>query len=160
MRYRSHETPLGQYLIVVDEDDALVGLYRAGQSHFPSDEALGTPDQTVAEEIVNQLDEYLAGERHEFDLATAPAGTDFQRQVWAAMRQIPYGRTVSYGELAAEIGRPRAARAVGAAIGRNPISIVVPCHRVVGASGELIGYAGGADAKRWLLDLERSAENS
>ena len=89
-----------------------------------------------------------------FDLRLEPAGTDFQRQVWDALRTIPYGATETYGHLAERIGHPRGTRAVGAATGRNPISIIVPCHRLVGASGGLTGYAGGLDRKRWLLDLE------
>ena len=103
-----------------------------------------------------QLAEYFAGERTRFDLELAPAGTPFQLEVWEALRRIPYGGTRSYGELAAELGRPGSARAVGAANARNPISIVVPCHRVVGSAGALTGYAGGVEAKRALLDLERA----
>lgn len=103
-----------------------------------------------------QLEEYFAGSRREFDLALDPAGTDFQLRAWTALRTIPYGTTVSYGEQAAEIGEPGAARAVGAANGRNPLSIVVPCHRVVAASGALTGFAGGLGTKAWLLDHERA----
>ncbi|MEZ5215407.1 MAG: methylated-DNA--[protein]-cysteine S-methyltransferase [Ilumatobacteraceae bacterium] len=101
-----------------------------------------------------QLAEYFAGDRVEFDVALDPIGTEFQRSVWAALRTIPYGETCSYGEQAAMLGDPRKARAVGAANGRNPISIVVPCHRVVGANGSLTGFAGGVDTKRWLLAHE------
>jgi methylated-DNA-[protein]-cysteine S-methyltransferase len=101
-----------------------------------------------------QLAEYFAGTRRTFDLPLAPRGTGFQRIVWHALAKIPYGETRSYGELARAIGRPAASRAVGAANGKNPLSIVVPCHRVVGASGELTGYAGGVATKRWLLDHE------
>jgi methylated-DNA-[protein]-cysteine S-methyltransferase len=103
-----------------------------------------------------QLEEYFAGTRRDFDLDLDPAGTDFQLRAWQALRTIPYGRTISYGEQAAELGEPAAARAVGAANGRNPLSIVVPCHRVVAASGALTGFAGGLDTKAWLLDHERS----
>lgn len=103
-----------------------------------------------------QLDEYFAGSRQEFDLALDPAGTDFQLKAWTVLRAIPYGQTLSYGEQAAELGEPGAARAVGAANGRNPLSIVVPCHRVVAASGALTGFAGGLDTKAWLLDHERT----
>jgi methylated-DNA-[protein]-cysteine S-methyltransferase len=105
-------------------------------------------------EVEDQLDAYFAGELRTFDLALAPAGTPFQRQVWDALTTIPYGETTSYGELAEAIGRPGSARAVGAANGRNPIAIVVPCHRVIGADRTLTGYAGGLDAKRTLLTLE------
>jgi methylated-DNA-[protein]-cysteine S-methyltransferase len=102
----------------------------------------------------DQLDAYFAGELRTFDLPLAPSGTPFQRQVWEALTAIPYGETTSYGELAESIGRPGSARAVGAANGRNPIAIVVPCHRVIGADSTLTGYAGGLDAKLTLLTLE------
>ena len=102
-----------------------------------------------------QLAQYFAGSRRDFDLDLDPAGTDFQLRVWQALRGIPYGQTVSYGEQAATLGEPGAARAVGAANGRNPLSIVVPCHRVVSASGSLTGFAGGVQTKAWLLDHER-----
>ena len=101
-----------------------------------------------------QLTEYFAGQRREFDLPLAPAGTDFQRRVWELLREIPYGETVTYGELARRLGNPKSARAVGMACNRNPIAIVVPCHRVVGSTGSLTGYAGGLDAKAFLLKLE------
>jgi methylated-DNA-[protein]-cysteine S-methyltransferase len=102
----------------------------------------------------DQLDEYFAGERTEFDLPLGHAGTRFEEQVWSALRRIPYGATATYGEIARGIGHPTGARAVGTANGRNPIAIVVPCHRVVGAGGKLTGYAGGLDRKRFLLELE------
>ncbi|MBO0838982.1 MAG: methylated-DNA--[protein]-cysteine S-methyltransferase, partial [Actinobacteria bacterium] len=104
-----------------------------------------------------QLDAYFAGELTEFSLPLAPAGTQFQRQVWAALQQIPYGQTWSYGQLAEKIGNPAAVRAVGLANGRNPIAVVIPCHRVIGADGSLTGYGGGLDRKRFLLDLEARA---
>jgi methylated-DNA-[protein]-cysteine S-methyltransferase len=103
---------------------------------------------------MGQLDEYFAGSRATFDLALAPAGTPFQQRVWAELARIPAGTTVTYGELARRAGRPGAARAVGAAVGRNPVSIVVPCHRVVGSDGALTGYAGGIARKAFLLALE------
>ena len=103
-----------------------------------------------------QLAEYFAGTRRAFDLALDPAGTDFQLRAWNALRSIPFGQTMSYGEQAAELGEPGAARAVGAANGRNPLSIVVPCHRVIAASGALTGFAGGLDTKAWLLEHERA----
>ena len=102
-----------------------------------------------------QLDEYFAGTRQEFTVPIVLRGTDFQRAVWRELAEIPYGRTMSYSELAAKIGKPSAARAVGAATGLNPISVIVPCHRLVGARGSLTGFAGGLDAKRWLLRHER-----
>jgi len=102
-----------------------------------------------------QLTEFFAGDRQEFALALKPVGTNFQQLVWSALRKIPFGETWTYGQLARAIGRPSASRAVGAANSKNPLSIIVPCHRVIGASGELTGYAGGMPAKRWLLDHER-----
>jgi len=108
----------------------------------------------VLELAARQLGEYFAGERHAFDLPIAPRGTGFQERVWRALLAIPYGTTWSYGQLAHAIGRPSASRAVGTANGANPISIIVPCHRVIAASGALTGYAGGLAAKRWLLDHE------
>ena len=108
-------------------------------------------------EAARQLEAYFQGARQSFDLPVAPAGTSFQRTVWAAMAQIPYGETVTYGELAARIGRPGAARAVGRACGANPIPVILPCHRVVGKNGALTGYAGGLERKRLLLALERNS---
>jgi methylated-DNA-[protein]-cysteine S-methyltransferase len=104
--------------------------------------------------VRDQLGEYFAGERTDFDLRLAASGNAFERRVWRALEEIPYGETVSYGEVARRIGRPDGARAVGLANGRNPISIVVPCHRVIGANGSLTGYGGGIERKRFLLDLE------
>ena len=128
----------------------------------------GAPDETVdpvsgaaagayIDALEAQLAGYFSGERRDFDLRLDPVGTPFQLEVWRALRDVPHGRTVTYGQQAARIGRPSAVRAVGAANGRNPLIIVVPCHRVVGADGALTGYAGGLEAKRWLLDLERGA---
>jgi len=118
----------------------------------------GAADRTpLLERAARQLEEYFAGRRREFDLPLAPAGTPFQREVWRALQRIPYGETRSYGEVAAMVGRPRACRAVGMADNRNPLPIVIPCHRVVGASGELVGYAAGLDIKRKLLALESTA---
>lgn len=114
-------------------------------------------DRAAASEATRQLRAYLVGERTRFDLPLAPRGTAFQQRVWAALRTIPHGRTTSYGAIAAAIGQPSAARAVGLATGRNPLAIVVPCHRVIGAGGALTGYAGGLDRKRWLLALEAPA---
>jgi methylated-DNA-[protein]-cysteine S-methyltransferase len=133
-----------------DEDELVARLERES----------GEPPQRDAEAArtaTAQLSEYFAGERREFALPLAPRGTEFQRRVWQELREIPHGRTQSYGDIAAAIGRPTASRAVGAANGRNPISIVVPCHRVIGASGALTGYAGGMDRKRWLLNHEAEA---
>ncbi len=155
MKHRIVDSPLGPLTLVVTDDGALAALYMADQRHGPAPDAdLGESDATAAADAVEQLHEYFDGTRTTFDLRLEPAGTDFQRQVWDALRTIPYGATETYGHLAERIGHPRGTRAVGAATGRNPISIIVPCHRLVGASGGLTGYAGGLDRKRWLLDLE------
>ena len=115
------------------------------------------PPRRLANTTRQQLAAYFAGELERFDLPLAPAGSDFQRRVWDAVAAIPYGATASYSEIAAAVGRPAACRAVGAANGRNPLAIVIPCHRVVGAAGALTGYGGGLERKRALLDLERGA---
>ncbi len=153
-RHRRWDSPIGTYLLVVDDEGRLAGVYRDGQRHLPPEAVLGERDDSVAEEVVEQLRDYFAGTRRDFDLELAPRGTDFQREVWAGLREIGYGETTTYGELARRIGRPRASRAVGAATGRNPWSIVVPCHRLVGGNGSLTGYAGGLEAKEFLLELE------
>jgi methylated-DNA-[protein]-cysteine S-methyltransferase len=146
--YDTVDSPLGELLLAGD-GEALTALHIGG-----------TPgpgwrrDPGTFREAGAQLRSYFAGELREFDLPLDPPGTRFQRQVWAALREIPYGSTISYAELAAAVGRPGAARAVGAANGRNPIAVVIPCHRVIGASGALTGYGGGLGRKRLLLDLE------
>ena len=145
---------LGTLTLTADED-GLSGLYLEDHRHGPTDRSgwVHDPERLVA--AATQLEEYLAGERRRFDLPLSPrGGTPFQRRVWAALEQIPYGTTTTYGALAAGLGVPAAVRAVGAANGRNPLSIVRPCHRVVGASGALTGYGGGLEAKRALLALE------
>ena len=146
-------SPVGDLLLIGDEQ-RLRGLHMQG-GRRPA--AVG-PDWKSAREPFatarEQLDEYFGGERTEFDLPLAPVGTQFQEQVWDALRSISYGRTASYGEIARGIGYPSASRAVGMANGRNPISIVVPCHRVIGTDGKLTGYAGGVERKRFLLQLE------
>ncbi len=124
--------------------------------HFP-DQHNGAPDtldDPVLQLARRQLQQYFAGTRHQFELPLAPRGTAFQRQVWQALRHIPYGQLRSYRDIALALGRPTASRAVGAANGRNPLPIVVPCHRVIGSNGQLTGYAGGLDLKHFLLDLE------
>lgn len=109
----------------------------------------------LLDEAVRQLDEYFAGTRRDFDLPLDPAGTPFQQSAWMVLRTIPYGQTISYGQQASRLGDPNKARAVGAANGKNPLSIVVPCHRVIGSGGQLTGFAAGLDIKSWLLDHER-----
>ena len=156
MSYRTISSPIGE-LTVVERDGALVGLYMTDHKPAPHLETFGERDDDTLPQLDAQLGEYFAGERTSFDLPLAPTGTDFQQRVWAALRTIPYGETWSYGRLAEAVGQPGAARAVGLANGRNPISIVVPCHRVVGSSGKLTGYAGGVERKAFLLDLERGS---
>lgn len=151
------DTPIGA-LTLVAEDDLLRAIYVEDQRHRPPDDRFGHPDagdSVVLKETARQLEEYFAGERTTFDLPLAAEGTPFQRRVWEALSAIPYGETVSYGELARRIGQPTASRAVGLANGRNPISIVVPCHRVIGSSGKLVGYGGGLERKQTLLALEQ-----
>jgi len=155
------DSPIGP-LTLVAADGRLTGLYMDAQQHGPKDEVVGPPDDPEAEPFASaaaQLAAYFAGQLTEFDLPLAPAGTRFQRTVWAALQQIPYGETWSYGQLASKIGNPAAVRAVGLANGRNPIALVVPCHRVIGADGSLTGYGGGLDRKRYLLDLEAGLVN-
>ena len=157
---RSHtvvDSPVGP-LTLVDEDGALAGLYQDGQRHLPDPAAFGPRDDLVQPAAREQLAAYFRRELTEFDLPLAPRGTPFQVAVWEALRAVPYGTTCTYAELAAALGRPAAVRAVGAANGRNPICIVVPCHRVVGAGGALTGYAGGLAHKQQLLDLERGED--
>jgi methylated-DNA-[protein]-cysteine S-methyltransferase len=154
--FTTHQSPVGE-LMLVGDGEVLSGLYMTEHRHQPPLPPGARRDDTAFTRTRDQLDEYFAGERLEFDLPLRMEGSPFQREVWAALREIPYGETVSYGELARRIGRPDASRAVGLANGRNPISIVVPCHRVIGASGSLTGYGGGIERKRFLLDLETPA---
>jgi methylated-DNA-[protein]-cysteine S-methyltransferase len=184
MTERTHavmDSPVG-LLTLVASDGALCGLYMVEQRHRPDAETFGMRDGTVLSEAIashgaahteaigrdtpvlteaiGQLGEYFAGERTHFDVPMTFVGTEFQRQVWTALRDIPYGRTVSYREIARQIGNPAASRAVGLANGRNPISIVVPCHRVVGSTGHLTGYGGGLERKRFLLEFEEEQRDN
>lgn len=147
------DTPLGP-LTLVDEDGALCGVFFDDQRHAPPPAAFGDADPGGFAAAIEQFGAYFAGDLKTFDLPLAPNGSEFQLRVWAALRDIPYGETRTYGEIAAAIGSPKASRAVGLANGRNPIGIVVPCHRVIGADGSLTGYGGGIERKRALLDLE------
>jgi methylated-DNA-[protein]-cysteine S-methyltransferase len=151
------DSPVGP-LTLVTTDGALSGLYMDEQRHRPDRASFGASEGALFGAIIDQLHEYFAGRRTQFELPIALNGTAFQRRVWAALQTIPYGRTVSYGELAAQIGQPGASRAVGMANGRNPIGIIVPCHRVVGSNGSLTGYGGGLQRKAQLLALERAQE--
>lgn len=143
-------------VILAARDDALTGVWFDQQKHFKGvDPAwVVNDDHPTLLSARQQIEEYLVGARKQFDLAVRPDGTDFQQRVWQALCQIGFGHVLSYGQLASKLGAERGVRAVAAAIGRNPISIVVPCHRVIGANGSLTGYAGGLDRKRQLLSLE------
>ena len=151
--YTTVESPIGELLLAGDEQ-ALHGLWmQAGRHPRQVGERWRRATEPFAV-AVEQLGEYFAGERTAFDLPLRPAGTAFQLAVWSALRTIPYGQTRSYGQIAAQIGKPDAMRAVGAANGQNPIAVIVPCHRVIGADGSLTGFGGGLERKRILLDLE------
>lgn len=154
MHYRYLPSPIGPLLLAGDE----AGLRLV---HMDAAQPWTLPDawelaRSQLDEVARQLDEYFAGKREQFQLTLAAPGTPFQREVWHALQHIPYGTTCSYSELAEKIGRPRAVRAVGTANGANPISIIVPCHRVIGSNGTLTGYAGGIERKQLLLELEGS----
>ncbi|MFK7964427.1 MAG: methylated-DNA--[protein]-cysteine S-methyltransferase [Burkholderiaceae bacterium] len=151
------QTRLGSVIFAANED-ALTGLWFDKQKHFqgPQPDWIMKDDHPVLSKARVQLDEYMAGERKQFDLVVKPDGTAFQQRVWQALTQIGFGQVISYGQVAGKLGAERGVRAVAAAIGRNPISIVVPCHRVVAANGALTGYAGGLDRKRQLLALEEA----
>lgn len=145
-------TPIGDLTVVADERSIVAIHWGSG------DEVAATPvdrdDHPILELAAGQLDEYFAGDRTDFELPLEPRGTPFQQAAWAALREIPFGETITYGEQAQRLGDKNKSRAVGAANGKNPIPIVVPCHRVVGTNGHLTGFAGGLDTKAWLLDHE------
>ena len=152
--YTAIESPIGELLLVGD-GEALRGLYmQQGKRPMRIQEFWRSAEEPFAQASA-QLGQYFAGERTEFDLPLRPIGSLFQRRVWNELEGIPYGETLSYGELARRIDHPGEARAVGSANGRNPISIVIPCHRVIGADGSLTGYGGGLERKRFLLELEK-----
>jgi methylated-DNA-[protein]-cysteine S-methyltransferase len=154
MNYAYLETPIGTLLIAGDaETIGYIGFPSNGKAREPQPEWQQSSRGAVGE-AMRQLREYFAGRRSEFDLPLAPEGTEFQRNVWKRLQEIPYGETISYGELARRIGNPNASRAVGAANGSNPIPIVIPCHRVIGANGKLTGFGGGLPTKEALLALE------
>ena len=149
------ESPVGTLTIVASDKGLRAVLWpveKEGRVRFA--EQVEPEDHPVITQTIQQIEEYVAGTRRNFDLPLDPVGTEFQQSVWEALMKIPFGETQSYGELAAELGKPNASRAVGSATGRNPISIVVPCHRLVASSGKLTGFAGGIEAKQWLLDHE------
>lgn len=154
MFYTMLTSPVGELLLAGEVDSLqLIG--------FPSGRGAASPDDDWERnpapfaEATRQLDDYFAGKRRSFDLPLAPSGTPFQREVLAALQEIPYGQTRSYADVAKAVGRPKATRAVGAANGRNPLPIVIPCHRAIGSDGSLTGFGGGLSTKRFLLDLEQ-----
>jgi methylated-DNA-[protein]-cysteine S-methyltransferase len=153
--YDFYDGPQGRMLLVA-QDAGLCGVYFDSQKYLPEVDSAWRrePGHAIVRQARRELAEYFAGERRRFDTALAPEGTPFQRSVWKAISSVAFGETISYGELARRAGCPGSARAAGAATGRNPIGIVVPCHRIVGANGSLTGYAGGLDRKRALLALE------
>jgi methylated-DNA-[protein]-cysteine S-methyltransferase len=154
VRSRTIDSPVGP-LTLAGDGETITNLRMTDQTHPPPDQADWSPRPSAFPDAVEQLLAYFDGELTEFDLALDMRGTPFQRRVWNALTEIPYGETESYGELARRVGQPGAARAVGMANGHNPIAIIVPCHRVIGADGSLTGYGGGLDRKRTLLRLER-----
>jgi methylated-DNA-[protein]-cysteine S-methyltransferase len=150
-------SPVGELRIVAGERGVraiLWGAEDAARIASVDDEELVDDSTPVLERAVEQLEEYFAGTRRQFDLPLDPVGTPFQQSAWMVLRSIPYGKTISYGQQARQLGDPNKARAVGAANGKNPLSIVVPCHRVIGSGGQLTGFAAGLDVKSWLLDHE------
>lgn len=153
MKFTVLDSPLGD-LLVARDDEGITTLLMSTGRHRAEPEPEWTRDDAAFTDIRTQLAEYFAGERTAFDLPLHLIGTAFQRRVWTALLDIPCGETRSYGELAESLDAPGAARAVGLANGQNPVSIIVPCHRVIGANGSLTGYGGGLPAKRWLLDHE------
>lgn len=159
MRFTIIDSPIGELMGIGESARpgalaTLAGLFTIGHHRRP--DPVWTREDGAFTDLRSQLAEYFAGTRRQFDLPLAADGTGFQRSVWAALRDVPYGQTASYAQIAAKVGSPSAYRAVGSANGRNPLSIIVPCHRIVGADGKLVGYAGGIDAKRWLLAHERA----
>ena len=155
MQYLETQTPLGT-IIIAANPQGLAGVWFNGQKHFAGIAAdWCKADSALLREAEQQLQAYLQGRLTQFNLPLAPQGTAFQQHVWQALQPLAYGTTCSYGALAAAIGKPQAVRAMAAAIGKNPLSIIIPCHRVVGSQGQLTGYAGGLARKQWLLGLEK-----
>lgn len=162
-RHAVIDTRIGDLTLVAD-DAALTGIYFPGHWTKPDDTAWGERVEAAGDPVFApthaQLEQYFDGERTTFELPLAPVGNEFQQRVWAVLERIPFGQTVTYGQIAAEIGGRTIAQMVGQAVGRNPVSIVIPCHRVVGADGSLTGYAGGLERKLFLLELEEPPEIS
>jgi methylated-DNA-[protein]-cysteine S-methyltransferase len=155
LSFKFVESPLGRLkLVASDKGLAAILWHNDRPERVPMQDLVEDPNHPILLETERQLKQYLSGTRQDFSIPLDVRGTAFQKDVWQALLRIPFGETRTYGELAKQIGRPEASRAVGAANGRNPLSIVVPCHRVIGASGKLTGFAGGLEAKAHLLDLE------
>jgi methylated-DNA-[protein]-cysteine S-methyltransferase len=152
--YTTMDSPIGELLLVGDGEKLHRLSMQGGRRPVPVDPRWQRRDDASFEEVRSQLADYFDGRRREFDVPLGLVGNEFELRVWEALCRIPYGETVSYGEIAREIGAPTAARAVGLANGRNPVAVIVPCHRVIGADGGLTGYGGGLERKRLLLDLE------
>lgn len=152
--YRVIDSPVGQ-LVVVGDGQFLTGLYLPQHKGWAGPKASWQQADAPFDTVREQLAEYFAGERQQFEVPFKLAGTPFQQRVWQELEKIPFGITITYAELARRIGQPTASRAVGSANGRNPISIIVPCHRVIGGGGKLTGYGGGLEKKEWLLAWER-----
>ena len=147
------DSPIGM-LTLTAEDGCLTGLHMDDQRHAPTGSDEWVRDDAAFDDVLGQLDAYFSGRITEFDVQLRMRGTEFQRRVWDGLTRIPYGETWSYAQLAEKVGNARACRAVGLANGRNPVAVIVPCHRVIGADGTLTGYGGGLDRKRWLLEHE------
>jgi len=156
--FENYQSPLG-VMLIRSNGEALTGLYFVGQQYFPADRSRWQrdPANPVIQQTIAELDEYFARRRTAFTVPLAPQGSEFQKRVWRAIYAVPCGETISYATLAERSGYPGSARAAGAATGRNPIGLIVPCHRIVGSNGKLTGYAGGLDKKQALLAHERFA---
>ncbi|PAT32055.1 methylated-DNA--[protein]-cysteine S-methyltransferase [Vandammella animalimorsus] len=152
--HQTIDSPVGRLLIATSDEGLHAIEFPQGRHPVKRNAHWQESPHPLLSEATRQLGEYFAGQRRVFELPLAPQGTDFQQRVWQALRAIPYGQTRSYAQLATAIGQPKAMRAVGAANGRNPLSIVVPCHRVIGADGTLVGFGGGLPVKTFLLRLE------
>jgi len=161
IRYARFESPLGPVLAIADTDGIThIDFVGAKYERRVEPDWIEDPRASALAACGRQLAEYFSGARTAFDLPLAPRGSDFQQRVWREIARVPYGETISYGELAKRAGAPGQARAAGAATGRNPVGVVIPCHRIVGADGSLTGYAGGLERKRGLLELEGALQKS
>ena len=153
----NYSSPLGEMLIVSD-GEAICGVWFYGQKYFPSlDNLIENNDLTIFKDVKNWFDDYFKGNNPKINFKLMPLGSEFRQKVWKILLEIPYGQTLTYGEIASRISSSMSAQAVGGAVGHNPISIIIPCHRVLGANGKLTGYAGGLDKKIKLLKLEKNS---